>query len=112
MGAVDPFNSYQLKDIADKTESCCVDQLWHYNVATINTKEAHRLLFAILRDDDQCELPLCDYSYKDQVESRTKFLQERRRQEKERFEQYHVYEEKAIAARKMHRYKEAEEPGG
>jgi hypothetical protein len=39
-------------------------------------------------------------------------LQERGSQEKERLEQYLMYEEKAIAARKMHRDKEAEERGG
>jgi hypothetical protein len=36
-------------------------------------------LFSILRDDDQRELDLCDYTYKDLVESRTKFLQEMHR---------------------------------
>jgi nitrate/nitrite-specific signal transduction histidine kinase len=107
-----PYNSYQLKDIADEMESYRVDQLWHYNVATSNTKEARRLLFAILRDDDQRELVFSDNAYKDLVESRTRFLQERRHQEKERLEQYLVYEERAIAARKMHRDEEAEEPGG
>jgi hypothetical protein len=47
---IHPFNSYQLKDIADTMEACLVDHLWRYNVATSKTKEARRLLFAILRD--------------------------------------------------------------
>jgi hypothetical protein len=46
------------------------------------------------------------------VESRTIFLQSRRRQEKERLEEYIVSEEKAIAARKIQHYKAAEERGG
>jgi hypothetical protein len=53
-----------------------------------------------------------DIAYKDQVESVTDFLQSRRRQEKERLDEYIVSEEKAIAARKMQRYNEAEERGG
>jgi hypothetical protein len=69
-------------------------------------------LFAILRDDDQRELVLCDNAYKDLVEQQTRFLHERRRQEKERMEEFLVYEEKAIAARKMHRNKAAEDRGG
>jgi hypothetical protein len=39
-------------------------------------------------------------------------LQSRRREEKERLEEYLVYEEKVIAARKMQRDKEAEERSG
>jgi hypothetical protein len=39
-------------------------------------------------------------------------LQERRRQEKELLEQYFVYEEKDIAAQKMHHDKQVEERGG
>jgi hypothetical protein len=46
------------------------------------------------------------------VESITKFLQPRRREEKEILDEYLVYEEKAIAARKIQRDKEAEEQGG
>jgi hypothetical protein len=46
------------------------------------------------------------------MESRTKFLRERHRQEKVRLEQYLVYDEKAIAALEMHRDKKAEERGG
>jgi hypothetical protein len=107
-----PFNSHQLKEMVDKMESILVDKLWYYNVATSNTKDAHRLLFAIIRDDDKRRLVLCDIAYKDQVESGTKFLQSTRRQEKERLDEYLVYEEKAIATRKMQRDQEAEERGG
>jgi hypothetical protein len=106
---IHPYNSYQLKDMVDNMESYCVYHLWNYNVATSNTKEARRLLFAILRDDEQCELVLSDNAYKDLVESRTSFLQERRRQDKEILEQYLVYEERDIATRKMDRDKEAQE---
>jgi tRNA1(Val) A37 N6-methylase TrmN6 len=66
---IHPYNSYQLKDISDKMESYRVDQLWHCNIATSNTKEARRLLFAILCDDNQRELVFSDYAYKDLVES-------------------------------------------
>jgi hypothetical protein len=69
---IHPFNSYQLKDIVDKMEACLVDYLWHYNVATSNTKEARRLLFVILRDDKKRELVLSDYSYEDAMDSQTK----------------------------------------
>jgi hypothetical protein len=99
------YNYYQLKEMVDKMESYPVDHMWCYNVATSNTKEAHRLLFAILRDDDQRELVFSDHAYTDMVESRTIFLQEKGHKEKERLEQYLVYGEKAIAACKMHRYK-------
>jgi hypothetical protein len=75
---IHPYNSYQLKDIADKMESYRVDHLWHYNVATSNTKEACQLFFAVLRDDDQRELIFSGNAYKDLVKSRTSFLQERR----------------------------------
>jgi hypothetical protein len=109
---IHPFNSYQLKDIADKTEACLVGHLWRYNVATSNTKEARRLLYVILRDDKNCELVFSDHAYKDLVESRTSLLQEKRHQENERLEQYLVYEEKAIAAHKMHRDKKEEKRDG
>jgi hypothetical protein len=69
-----PFNSYQLKDIADTMEACLGDHLWPYNVAASNTKESHRLLYVILRDDEKRELILSDYAYKNVVESRTKFF--------------------------------------
>jgi hypothetical protein len=91
-----PFNSHQLKEMADKMESIHVDKLWYYNVATSNTKDARRSLFAIIRDGDKFRLVLCEIAYKDQVESRTKCLQSRRRQEKERLDEYLVYEKKDI----------------
>jgi hypothetical protein len=90
--------------MVDKMESICIDKLWYYNVATSNTKDAHRSLFSIIHDDEKCRLFLCDIAYKDQVVSGTNFLQSRCRQEKERLDEYLVYEEKAIAARKMQRY--------
>jgi hypothetical protein len=107
-----PFNSHRLKEMVDKMESICVDKLWYYNVSTSNTKDARRSLFVIVRDDDKRRLVLCDIAYKNQVESGTKFLQSRRRQEKERLDEYLVYEEKAIAAHKMQLDQEAEERGG
>jgi hypothetical protein len=69
-------------------------------------------LFAILRDNDQHELILCDIGYQNLVEQRTRFLHERRLQKKERMEEYCVYKEKAIAACKMHHDKEEEDRGG
>jgi hypothetical protein len=69
-------------------------------------------LYAVLHDDEKRELVFSDHAYKDLMGSRTKFLQERLLQEKERLEQYMVYEEKAILARKMHCDKQAEEQGG
>jgi hypothetical protein len=69
-------------------------------------------LFAIICNDDERQLVLCDNAYKDQVESKTKFLKSRRHEEKYRLKEYLVYEEKDISARKMQRDKEAEERGG
>jgi hypothetical protein len=103
-----PFNSHQLKEMADKMDSIRVDHLSRYNVATSNTKDAHRSFFAIIRDDDKRRLMFSDMAYTDQVESGTEFLQSRRHQEKEILEEYLVYEEKAIAARKIQRDKAAE----
>jgi hypothetical protein len=82
-----PFNSHQLIEMADKMESIHVDKLWYYNVATSNTNDAHRSLFAIIRDDDKRRLILCDIAYKDQVESGTKFLQSRRRKKERKIGQ-------------------------
>jgi hypothetical protein len=50
--------------------------------------------------------------YDSMVESGIKFLQERRRFEKERLEEYLANEEKAIAARTMQCEKATEERGG
>jgi hypothetical protein len=93
-----PFNSHQLKEMVDKTEAIWVNNLWYYNVATSNTKDARRLLFAIIGNDDKRRLMFSDKS--------------RRRQEKERLEEYLVSEEKAIDACKMQCDKAAEERGG
>jgi hypothetical protein len=98
--------------MVDKMEAIRVDNLWYYNVATSNTKDARRSLFAIICNDDKRQLMFSDISYKYQVESGTEILQSRRRQEKERLEAYIVSEEKAIAARKMQHDKAAEERGG
>jgi hypothetical protein len=67
------------------------------------------LLFVSIRDDDKCLVVFSDIAYKDQVESATECLQSRRRQEKERLEEYIMSEEKDVAARKMQRDKAAEE---
>jgi hypothetical protein len=88
-----PFNSHQLKEMMD-------------------TKDARRSLFAIIGDDGKHRVVFSDIAYKYQVESATKFLQSRRRQEKERLEEHLVSDEKAIAARKIQRDKTAEERGG
>jgi hypothetical protein len=101
-----------LKEMVDQLEAICVDNLCYYNVATSNTKDARRSLSSILRDDDKRRLVFSKDSYKSQVESGIKFLQARRRQEKERLEEYIVSEEKAIAAPSIHHDKAAEKRGG
>jgi hypothetical protein len=75
-------------------------------------KDARRSLFSIILDDDQRRLVFSEDSYKIQVEFGIKFLQSRRRQEKDRLEEYIVSEEEAIAARNIRRDKAAEERGG
>jgi hypothetical protein len=107
-----PFSSQQLKEMADKIEAIRVDNLWYYNVATSNTKDARRSLFSIISDDDKCRLVFSKHSYKSQVESGINFLQSRRRQEKERLEAYLATKEKAIAARTTQGEKATEERGG
>jgi hypothetical protein len=98
--------------MVDKIEAIRVDKLRYLNVATSNTKDARRSLFAIVRDDDKRRFVFSHISYKDQVYSETEFMQSRRRQEKERLEEYLVSEEKDVAARKMQHDKAAEEWGG
>jgi hypothetical protein len=78
-----PYNSWQLKQIADNMESYRIKKLWHYEVASSVVKEARRSLFAILYDEDQCELVLSDWSYKNGIEQRRKWLPQMRLQEKE-----------------------------
>jgi hypothetical protein len=107
-----PFSSQQLEEMVYKIEAIRVDFFWYYNVATSNTKDACRSLFSIIRDDDKRRLVFSEDSYKSQAESGIKFLQSRRRQEKERLEAYLAIEEKAIAARTMQRDKSTEERGG
>jgi uncharacterized membrane-anchored protein len=69
-------------------------------------------VFAILRDNDQRELVLSNNAYQNLVDQQTRLLHERRLQEKETMEEYLVYEEKAIIARKMHCDKEVEDRVG
>jgi hypothetical protein len=101
-----------LKEMADKIEAIRVNNLWSYNVAASNTRDARRSLFSIIRDDDKRRLVLSEDSYNSQVESGIKFLQSRRRQEKERLEAYLATEEKVIDARIMQHDKATEEQGG
>jgi hypothetical protein len=107
-----PFSSQQLKEMADKIEAICVHNLWSYNFAARNTRDARRSLFSIILDDDKRQLIFSEESYNSQVESVIKFLQSRRRQEKERLEAYLAIEERAIDARTMQRDKNLEECGG
>jgi hypothetical protein len=98
--------------MADKIEAIRVNNLWSYNVAASNTRDARRSLFSIIRDDDKRRLVFSEDSYNSQVESGIKFLQSRRRQEKERLEAYLATEEKVIDARIMQHDKATEEQGG
>jgi hypothetical protein len=107
-----PFSPQQLKEMADKIEAICVHNLWSYNVAASNTRDARRYLFSIIHDDDKRKLVFSEESYNSQVDSGIKFLQSRRRQEKERLEAYLATEERAIDARTMQRDKTLEERGG
>jgi hypothetical protein len=83
-----PFSSQQLKEMADKLEDYRVQNLSLYNNAASNTRDARESLFSLIRDDDKCRLVFCEDRYDSMVESGIKFLQERRRQEKERLEAY------------------------
>jgi hypothetical protein len=49
-----PFSSQQLKEMADKIEALRVHNVWSYNVAARNTRDARRSLFSIIRDDEKC----------------------------------------------------------
>jgi hypothetical protein len=46
-----PFNSHQLKEMADNMEAIRFDKLRYYNAATSSTKDARRSLFAVIRND-------------------------------------------------------------
>jgi hypothetical protein len=103
-----PFSFQQLKEMADKIEAVRADNMWYCNVATSNTRDVRRPLFSIIRNDDKRRLVFSEDSYKSQVESGIKFLQSRRRQEKERLDAYLATKERAIAARTMQRDKALE----
>jgi hypothetical protein len=107
-----PLQFPAIEKMADKLEAIRVDNLWYYNVATSNTKDARRSLFSIIRDNDKLRLVYAEDSYKSQVESGIKFLQSRHRQAKEKLEEYLVSEEEAITVRNTQREKAAEEWGG
>jgi hypothetical protein len=107
-----PFSSQQLKEMADELEDYRVHNLLLYNNDASNTRDARESLFSIIRDDDKRRLVFCEDCYDSMLESGIKFLQESRRQEKERLEAYLETEEQAIASRTMQRDKEIEERGG
>jgi hypothetical protein len=107
-----PFSSQQLKEMADKLEDYRVQNLSLYNNAASNTRGARESLFSLILDDDKRRLVFCEDRYDSMVESGIKFLQERRRQEKERLEAYLETLEQAISARTMQRDKAMEERGG
>jgi hypothetical protein len=107
-----PFSSQQLKEMADKLEDIRVHNLWSYDNAASNTRDARQSLFSIIRDDDRRRLVFSDDHYDSRVESGIKCLQSRRRQEKERLEAYLETEEQDIDARTMQRDKALEERGG
>jgi hypothetical protein len=73
-----PFSSQQLKEMVDKIEAIHVHNLWTYNVAASNTRDARRSLFSTIRDDDKRRLVFSEDSYSSQVESGIKFLQKKR----------------------------------
>jgi hypothetical protein len=58
------YNSWQLKQIADTMEAKCIKKLVDYDADSSNAQEAVRVLFALLRDDNQRELILSYQSYK------------------------------------------------
>jgi hypothetical protein len=75
------YNSWQLKQIADKMESYRVKKLWHYEVISSVAKDARRSLFSILRYDYQRKLVLSYWSYKHAREERTSWLLQMRLKE-------------------------------
>jgi hypothetical protein len=106
-----PFCSKQLKEMVDKLEGYRVQNLSLYHEAASNTRDAHESLISLIRDEKR-RLMFSEDRYDSVVESGIKHLQERRRCEKERVEQYVDTEEKAIAARTMQRDKKIEKRGG
>jgi hypothetical protein len=107
-----PFCSAQLKEMADRLEGSRVRNLAHYQQAARNTEGARDTLMSLIQDDESPRRVLSQRRYDSMVESGIKFLQEKRRCEKERLEQYVATEERAIAARRMQRDKQMEERGG
>jgi hypothetical protein len=107
-----PFGSKQLKEMADQLEGYRVRNLSLYHEAASNTRDARESLMSLIRDDEKRRLVFCELCYDSMVESGIKFLQERRRCEKERLEQYVDTDERVIAARTMQCDKETEERGG
>jgi hypothetical protein len=107
-----PFCSSQLKEMGDQLEGYRVRNLSLYHDADSNKKDARVALMSLIRDDEKRRLVFCELCYDSMVESGIKFLQEKRRCEKERLEKYVTTKERAIAARKMQRDKETEERGG
>jgi hypothetical protein len=106
-----PFCSSQLKEMVDQLEGYRVRNLSLYHEAASNTKDAREALVSLIGDDEKRRLVFCELRYASMVESGIKFLQEKRRCEKERLEKYVATKERAIAARKMQRDKETEERG-
>jgi hypothetical protein len=101
-----PFGSKQLKEMVDQLEGYRVRNLSLYHEAASNTRDARESLMSLIRDDEKPRRVLGELRYDSMVESGIKFLQEGRRCEKERLEQYVDTEERAIAARTMQRDKE------
>jgi hypothetical protein len=89
-----------------------VSGIYLYHEAASNTRDARESLMSLIRDDEKRRLLLCELRYHSMVQSGIKFLQERRRCEKERLEQYVDTGKRAIVARTMQRGKETEERDG
>jgi hypothetical protein len=80
------FCSAQLKEMADRLEGCRVRNLAHYQQAARNTEGARDTLMSLIQDDASPQRVLSQRRYDSMVESGMKFLQEKRRCEKERLE--------------------------
>jgi hypothetical protein len=107
-----PFCSKQLKEMVDQLEGYCVQNLSLYHEAASNTRDARESLISIIPDDEKRRLVFSGDRYDSMVESGIEHLQERRRREKERLDQYVDTDEKVIDARTMQRDKATEERGG
>jgi hypothetical protein len=100
------YNSWQLKQISDTMEAKCAKKLAAYDAASSDAKEAHRALFSLLRDDDQRELVLSHQSYKNTIDTKTKWLLQMRIRENELKDVYIAAEEEAVSARHNQHEKE------